>query len=100
MGALSSSDPAEKTMKLAAAFAKGRLAVNGHLAILAIIGMFIQDGLNGSAWGDRALYAALPPRAFENRLGAQAPGRRLASGARLASPLRAAPRTPPAAARR
>ncbi|CAE8710582.1 unnamed protein product [Polarella glacialis] len=46
---------------------------NGRLAMLAIIGMFFQDGLTGSAWGDWALYTASPLRAFENELGAQAP---------------------------
>merc|ERR1719188_1426447 len=29
---------------------------NGRLAMVAIIGMFFQDGLTGSAWGDWALY--------------------------------------------
>merc|ERR1719375_2328818 len=40
---------------------------------MAIIGMFYQDGLTGSAWGDWALYEASPLRAFENELGVQAP---------------------------
>merc|ERR1711933_386086 len=40
---------------------------------MAIIGMFFQDGLTGSAWGDWALYTASPLRAFENELGVQAP---------------------------
>merc|ERR1712157_495167 len=64
---LTSSDPAEKQKKLAAELA------NGRLAMMAIIGMFMQDGLTGSAWGDWALYTASPLRAFENELGVQAP---------------------------
>merc|ERR1712222_36797 len=35
---------------------------NGRLAMMAIIGMFFQDGLTGSAWGDWALYEASPLR--------------------------------------
>eukprot|EP00930_Biecheleria_cincta_P094413 TRINITY_DN854_c0_g1_i9.p1 TRINITY_DN854_c0_g1~~TRINITY_DN854_c0_g1_i9.p1 ORF type:complete len:236 (+),score=52.54 TRINITY_DN854_c0_g1_i9:653-1360(+) len=54
---LTSSDPAEKTKKLSAELA------NGRLAMMAIIGMFFQDGLTGSAWGDWALYTASPLRA-------------------------------------
>merc|ERR1719401_2755994 len=54
---LTSSDPAEKQKKLAAELA------NGRLAMMAIIGMFFQDGLTGSAWGDWALYEASPLRA-------------------------------------
>ncbi|CAE8633405.1 unnamed protein product [Polarella glacialis] len=53
-----------------------RLAVelaNGRLAMMAIIGMFFQDGLTGAAWGDWALYTASPLRAFEQELGVQAP---------------------------
>ena len=38
---------------------------NGRLAMVAIIGMFFQDGLTGSAWGDSALYEASPLRAGE-----------------------------------
>merc|ERR1711988_642094 len=49
---LTSADPAEKTKKLAAEIA------NGRLAMVAIIGMFFQDGLTGSAWGDWSLYTA------------------------------------------
>merc|ERR1712139_536528 len=64
---LTSADPAEKTKKLAAEIA------NGRLAMMAIIGMFFQDGLTGSAWGDWALYTGSPLRAFENELGVQAP---------------------------
>merc|ERR1719163_801314 len=64
---LTSSDPAEKTKKLAAELA------NGRLAMMAIIGMFFQDGLTGSAWGDWSLYTASPLRAFESELGVQPP---------------------------
>jgi hypothetical protein len=53
---LTSDDPAEKTKKLSAEIA------NGRLAMMAIIGMFFQDGLTGSAWGDWALYTASPLR--------------------------------------
>ena len=42
---------------------------NGRLAMMAIIGMFFQDGLTGSAWGDWANYTESPLRAFENELG-------------------------------
>merc|ERR1719291_1359983 len=35
---------------------------NGRLAMVAIIGMFFQDGLTGSAWGDWALYTGSPLR--------------------------------------
>merc|ERR1719359_2405508 len=64
---LTSSDAAEKQKKLAAEIA------NGRLAMMAIIGMFFQDGLTGSAWGDWALYTGSPLRAFESELGVQAP---------------------------
>merc|ERR1712070_454786 len=64
---LTSSDPAEKTKKLNSEIA------NGRLAMMAIIGMFFQDGLTGSAWGDWATYTDSPLRAFENELGVQAP---------------------------
>ena len=60
---LTSSDPNEKTKKLAAELA------NGRLAMMAIIGMFFQDGLTGSAWGDWALYTASPLRAFAGQQG-------------------------------
>jgi len=40
---------------------------------MAIIGMFFQDGLTGSAWGDWELYVDSPLRAFESELGVQAP---------------------------
>merc|ERR1712050_338113 len=64
---LTSSDPEEKTKKLSAEIA------NGRLAMVAIIGMFFQDGLTGSAWGDWDLYVDSPLRAFENELGVQSP---------------------------
>merc|ERR1712224_292910 len=64
---LTPEDPAEKTKKLAAEIA------NGRLAMVAIIGMFFQDGLTGSAWGDWSLYTASPLRAFESELGVQEP---------------------------
>merc|ERR1712178_427547 len=47
-----------RTKKLAAELA------NGRLAMAAIIGMFFQDGLTGSAWGDWALYEASPLRSW------------------------------------
>merc|ERR1712157_109262 len=49
------------------------MGANGRLAMTSIIGMFFQDGLTGSAWGDWALYTGSPLRAFENELGVQAP---------------------------
>merc|ERR1712087_1003478 len=64
---LTSSDPAKRTRKLNAELA------NGRLAMMAIIGMFFQDGLTGSAWGDWSLYTDSPLRAFESELGVQAP---------------------------
>merc|ERR1719446_199378 len=60
-------DPEARKKKLNAELA------NGRLAMMAIIGMFYQYGLTGSAWGDWALYTASPLRAFENELGVQAP---------------------------
>jgi len=50
-------DTETRSTKLAAELA------NGRLAMVAIIGMFFQDGLTGSAWGDWALYTASPLRA-------------------------------------
>ena len=47
-----------KEKKLAAEIA------NGRLAMMAIIGMFFQDGLTGSAWGDWANYTDSPLRAL------------------------------------
>merc|ERR1711862_1051726 len=61
------SDPETREKKLAAEMA------NGRLAMVSIIGMFFQDGLTGSAWGDWALYTDSPLRAFESELGVQAP---------------------------
>lgn len=46
---------------------------NGRLAMMAIIGMFYQDGLTGQAWGDWSTYTDSPLRAFENELGVQDP---------------------------
>merc|ERR1712241_1548940 len=46
---------------------------NGRLAMMAIIGMFFQDGLTGSAWGDWVNYTDSPLRAFEGELGVQPP---------------------------
>merc|ERR1712122_234274 len=60
-------DPETRNKKLNAELA------NGRLAMMAIIGMFYQDGLTGSAWGDWALYTDSPLRAFESELGVQAP---------------------------
>merc|ERR1719162_2935327 len=56
-----------KTRKLNAELA------NGRLAMMAIIGLFFQDGLTGSAWGDWVNYTYSPLRAFESELGVQAP---------------------------
>merc|ERR1712050_134736 len=64
---LVSSDPETRKRRLNAELA------NGRLAMMAIIGMFFQDGLTGSAWGDWANYTDSPLRAFENELGVQAP---------------------------
>merc|ERR1712050_416369 len=64
---LVSSDPETRKRRLSAELA------NGRLAMMAIIGMFFQDGLTGSAWGDWANYTDSPLRAFENELGVQAP---------------------------
>merc|ERR1712061_429208 len=47
---------------------------NGRLAMVAIIGMWFQNGLTGSAWGDWALYTDSPLRAdLTNELGACPP---------------------------
>jgi len=64
---LATDDAELKTKRLNAELA------NGRLAMAAIIGMFFQDGLTGSAWGDWAQYTDSPLRAFENELGVQAP---------------------------
>merc|ERR1719197_1619273 len=60
-------DPEVRKKKLNAELA------NGRLAMMAIIGMFFQDGCTGSAWGDWALYTDSPLRAFESELGVQPP---------------------------
>jgi len=57
----------DRTRKLNAELA------NGRLAMMAITGMFFQDGLTGYAWGDWAEYVESPLRAFESELGVQAP---------------------------
>merc|ERR1711877_20996 len=49
-------DPEVREKKLQAETA------NGRLAMVSIIGMFFQDGLTGSAWGDWALYEGSPLR--------------------------------------
>merc|ERR1711878_45591 len=64
---LATDDPDTKTRRLNAELA------NGRLAMMAIIGMFFQDGLTGSAWGDWANYTDSPMRAFESELGVQEP---------------------------
>lgn len=46
---------------------------NGRLAMMAIMGMMVQDGLTGGAWADWSYYTDSPLRAFENELGVQAP---------------------------
>ena len=66
LGGKSIADPEVQKKKLNAELA------NGRLAMMAIIGMFFQDGLTGSAWGDWANYTDSPLRAFENELGVQA----------------------------
>merc|ERR1719291_57537 len=64
---LVSADPETRQRRLNAEIA------NGRLAMVAIIGMFYQDGLTGSAWGDWANYADSPLRVFESELGVRAP---------------------------
>merc|ERR1712129_605702 len=69
MGVITSKDPEGLKKKLNAELA------NGRLAMMAIIGMFFQDGLTGTAWGD---WSAWPESkfwasAFESELGVQAP---------------------------
>merc|ERR1712151_943355 len=64
---MSVKDDADRKRRLNAEIA------NGRLAMMAIIGMFFQDGLTGSAWGDWANYTDSPLRAFESELGVQAP---------------------------
>ncbi|CAK9029385.1 unnamed protein product [Durusdinium trenchii] len=67
LGGKAIEDPEIKKKKLNAEIA------NGRLAMMAIIGMFFQDGLTGSAWGDWANYTESPLRAFESELGVQPP---------------------------
>merc|ERR1711972_275642 len=57
-----SSDPAQRRRRLNAELA------NGRLAMMAIIGIFFQDGLTGSPWGDWDLYTESSLRAFQNTL--------------------------------
>merc|ERR1719221_1347836 len=64
---LATNDAELKTKRLNAELA------NGRLAMMAIIGMFFQDGLTGSAWGDWSNYTDSPLRAFDTELGATAP---------------------------
>merc|ERR1712207_23142 len=66
-GPMYSADPEVRRRRLNVEIA------NGRLAMMAIIGMFYQDGLTGSAWGDWSLYTDSPLRAFESELGVQAP---------------------------
>lgn len=61
------SDPEARKKKLSAELA------NGRLAMVAIIGMFFQDGLTGSAWGDWALYTDSPLRATTAEAGSRSP---------------------------
>merc|ERR1719401_1791060 len=68
-------DPAKKESSLLAEIN------NGRLAMVSIIGMFFQNGLTGSAWGDWAAYTDSPLRAtaaskapdFSKELGACPP---------------------------
>merc|ERR1711992_105021 len=64
---LATDDKEKRAKRLSAELA------NGRLAMMAIFGMFFQDGLTGEAWGDWALYTDSPLRAFEKELGVQAP---------------------------
>merc|ERR1712142_1331349 len=53
---LATADPERRKKRLAAELA------NGRLAMVAIIGMFFQDGLTGEAWGDWSMYTDSPLR--------------------------------------
>ena len=48
-------------------------SANGRLAMVAIIGLFSQDGLTGSVWGGWELCTVSPLRAFEGSLGLMGP---------------------------
>merc|ERR1719343_1706061 len=63
---LTSSDPEVVKTKLNSEIA------NGRLAMTAIIMLFFQDGMTGTAWGDGPVINYIV-RAFENELGVQAP---------------------------
>merc|ERR1719461_2684525 len=56
------SDPEQRKSRLNSELA------NGRLAMMAIVGMWFQDGLTGSAWGDWSLYTASPLRARASEL--------------------------------
>lgn len=56
------SDPEKRKSRLNSELA------NGRLAMMAIVGMWFQDGLTGSAWGDWSLYTASPLRARASEL--------------------------------
>ena len=62
-----SKDPAELTNKLNAEIA------NSLWAMMAIIEMFFQDGLTGSAWGDWTLYTDSPLRALARERSSKVP---------------------------
>ena len=42
---------------------------NGRLTMMAVVGMFFQDGLTGSAWGNWALYTESPRRGLGDEMG-------------------------------
>merc|ERR1711870_57915 len=62
---LATDDPDTKTRRLNAEIA------NGRLAMMAIIGMFFQDGLTGASWGDWSLHTDSPLRARSSRTARQ-----------------------------
>ncbi|CAE7946323.1 FCPF [Symbiodinium sp. KB8] len=79
---LTSADPEEKKKKLNAELA------NGRLAMMAIIGMFYQDGLTGSAWGDWANFTESPLRAAsQDSPGHGGHGKRLGATLHMATAL-------------
>eukprot|EP00974_Lingulodinium_polyedra_P027778 2683136-Lingulodinium_polyedra.AAC.1 len=57
----------------------------GRLAMVATIGMFLRDGLSGSAWGDWALSTNSTARAFHHP---EAPVTQMPSDAELATEIR------------